>query len=90
MFKAFLLRRDQDWWLKNFPGGSAAKTLSSQCRGLGFALWSENQILHAATKTWHSQIKKKKILVVEAEAIWWGEGTKIDHIRTLNPVKKAA
>ena len=34
--------------------------------------------------------KKKKILVVEAEAIWWGEGTKIDHIRTLNPVKKAA
>ena len=34
--------------------------------------------------------KKKKILVVEAEAIWWRKGTKIDHIRTLIPMKKAA
>ena len=76
--------------MRNFPGGSAAKTLGSQCRGLGFAFWSENQILHAATNTWHSQKKKKKILVVEAEAIWWRKGTKIDHIRTLIPMKKAA
>ena len=30
--------------------------LCSQCRGPGFDLWSENQIPHAATKTWDSQI----------------------------------
>ena len=33
-----------------------AKTPCSQCRGPGFDPWSGNQILRAATKTWHSQL----------------------------------
>ena len=36
--------------LRDFPGGSAAKTPCSQRRGLGFDPWSGNQILHAPTK----------------------------------------
>ena len=58
---------------QDFPGGPVAKTLCSQCRGLGVqALVREldptccNQrvhtpqlkILHATTKTQHSQINK--------------------------------
>ena len=51
---------------KNFLRGAVVKTLSSQCRGPGFNPWSGNfrshmpqlKILHATTKTWHSQINK--------------------------------
>ena len=48
-----------------------AKTLGSQCRGPGFDPWSgqgtrsdvlqlKTEDLCAVTKTWHSQVKKKK------------------------------
>ena len=43
---------------RHFPGGPVAKTLQSQCRGPGFDPWSGNWLLHAMTKTWHSQINK--------------------------------
>ena len=36
------------WW--GLPGGSVAKTLSSQCRGPGFDPWSGNEIRHVPTK----------------------------------------
>ena len=49
--------------IRAFPGGPGAKTLSFQIRQLKFNLRSENYIpyaatksLHAATKTWQSQI----------------------------------
>ena len=35
----------------DFPGGPLAKTLSSQLRGPRFNTWSENEILHATTKS---------------------------------------
>ena len=35
---------------KDSPGGRVAKTLCSQCRGLGFDPWSGNQIPHVTTK----------------------------------------
>ena len=44
----------------NFPDGLMDKTLCSQNRGPRFYPWSGNQIPCAATKTWHSQIIKKK------------------------------
>ena len=48
---------DLPWW-------PVAKTPRSQYRGPKFDLWSGNQILHAATKTWCGQIinilKKRK------------------------------
>ena len=37
--------------LEDFPCGAVAKTLRSQCRGLGFNSWSGNSIPHAANKT---------------------------------------
>ena len=40
----------------DFPGGLVAKTLCSQCKGLGSNPWSGNWIPHAATKTQQSQI----------------------------------
>ena len=36
--------------LKDFSGGSVAKTLRSQCRGPGFNPWSGNWIPHATAK----------------------------------------
>ena len=45
----------------DFPGGPVAKTLHSQCRESRFNFWSGNQILHATTKTQHSQIKINKL-----------------------------
>ena len=60
--------------LGGFPGGSVAKTLSSQCWGLGFDPWSGNQIphattksLHATTKIQHSQININKYFFKETE-----------------------
>ena len=47
-----------DSW--DFPGGPAAKTLCSQCRGPGFNPWLGNLIPHAAAKARNSQINKKK------------------------------
>ena len=44
----------------DFPGGPEAKTVSFQCRGLGFNPWSVNQIQQAATKTQSSQKETKK------------------------------
>ena len=38
----------------DFPGGLVVKTLCFQYRGPG----SRTKILHAAVKTWHSQIDK--------------------------------
>ena len=38
------------WGSWDFPGGPVAKTLCSQCRGLGFNPWSENQTPHVETK----------------------------------------
>ena len=37
-------------------GGPAAGTLQSQSKGPVFNPWSGNQVPHATTKTWHSQI----------------------------------
>ena len=45
--------------MMNFPS-PLAKTPCSQCRGPGFHPLSGNQISHAATKTHHSQMEKKK------------------------------
>lgn len=38
----------------DLSGGPVAKASHSQCRELGFAPWSGDQILHAATKTRNS------------------------------------
>ena len=35
---------------RDFPGGPVVKTLCSQCRGPGLALWPESYIPHATTK----------------------------------------
>ena len=72
-------------WFRNFPGGPVAKTLHSQCRGLGLILGQGTgsyilqvrvhrpplKILPAATKTWWSQIhiKWKRI-----HWICWADG----------------
>ena len=54
--------------IRDFPSGPVTKTARSQCRGPGIDPWSGNKIpcsatrwkiLHAATKTWFSQINKK-------------------------------
>ena len=64
--------------LGGFLGGPVAKALSCQCRRPGFSLWSQNQIhmpqlrvcmpqlkiLLTETKTWCSQIKKKKYIYI--------------------------
>ena len=42
--------RSKTEMVQDFPGGPVAKTLPSQCRGLGFDPWSRNQIPHATTK----------------------------------------
>ena len=44
--------------IRNFPGITVAKTLSSQCKAPGFHLWSGNLIPHATNKIWCSQINK--------------------------------
>jgi len=41
------------WW-------SSAKTLSSQCRKLGFDPWSGNEIPHATTKILHAAVKTQR------------------------------
>ena len=54
---------------RDFPGSPVAKTLRFQCKGPRFDPWLGNWIphataksLHAATKTWHSQINNLKFL----------------------------
>ena len=42
------------------PGGPGVKTVSSQCRGLGFNSRVGNQVPYATTQTQHSKKKKKK------------------------------
>ena len=44
--------------IRNFPGITVAKTLSSPRKAPGFDLWSGNLIPHATTKIWCSQINK--------------------------------
>ena len=44
--------------MRDFPGGSVAKTLGSQQRGPRVPSWSGNQIPHATTKPGGSQINK--------------------------------
>ena len=44
--------------IRDFPGGSVAKTLCFQCRGPGFKPWSGNKIPCAVTKTSCSEINK--------------------------------
>ena len=70
----------------DFPGGPVAKILCSQCKGPGFDPWSGNWIphaatksLHAAVKTWHSQVtkfreKKKDVMVIYHDE-WDGSGS---------------
>ena len=48
-------RRKLNWG--HFPSGPVAETPCFQCRGSGFALWSENSIPHAATKSLHAATK---------------------------------
>ena len=57
------------WMIKvaissNFPGGPVAKTLHSQCGGLGINPWSGNKIPCTTVKTQCTQINalRKKIL----------------------------
>lgn len=50
-------------FIGDFPGGPVAKTPCSECRGPGFHSWLGNYISHAASKTQHSQIKKKVIFI---------------------------
>ena len=42
---------------QDFPGGPAAKTPCSQCRGPRFNPWSGNYIPHASTKNSHARTK---------------------------------
>ena len=51
----------------DFPGGPVAKTLYSQCRGPRFNPSSGRQILHASTKTWHSQINE----LINFKSTWY-------------------
>ena len=57
VFTISLLKRHL---LQDFPGGPAAKTLHSQCRGPGFDPWSGNYIPQASTRS--SSAKQPKIL----------------------------
>ena len=43
----------------DFSGGPVVKILGSQCRGPGL-IPCQRTNPHATTKTWHSQIKRKK------------------------------
>ena len=42
---------------RDFPGGSVAKILRSQCRGLGFSLWSRSSSPRAATNSSNATTK---------------------------------
>ena len=43
--------------LRDFPGGPVAMTLCSRCRVPASIPHVQLKILHATTKSWHSQIK---------------------------------
>ena len=69
--------RDKVASVRDFCGGPVAKTPPSHCREPGFDPRSGNRchtpqlkILHAATKTWHSQ-RKKEILTQEKGHCGW-------------------
>ena len=52
------LTKNKREYSRDFLGGPGAKTLCSQCRGLGFDPWSGNQIPHATTKIKGSMCNK--------------------------------